>query len=99
MPTAPDQPKPEVNAADYGRSLAGLGINLMVRDLPRSLEFARDVLQAEVFHDTDKFAALRLKGADYMLHTDDTVHANPMRGLLSEGSAARRRHRTEGLQS
>jgi catechol 2,3-dioxygenase-like lactoylglutathione lyase family enzyme len=83
MPTTPEAKTAEVNAPDYGRSLKGLGINLLVRDLQRALEFATHVLQAEIYHATGKFAALRLKGNDYMLHADETVHANPMRGLLS----------------
>ena len=76
------------SAPEYGRSLTGIGINLLVRNLPRGLEFARLVLEAEVLHSTDKFAALRRGTAHFMLHTDDTFRGNPLFGLVA-GSDAR----------
>jgi catechol 2,3-dioxygenase-like lactoylglutathione lyase family enzyme len=85
MASTPKTAKPALDAADYGRSLTGLGVNLVVRDLTRSLIFAEVVLGAEPLHVTEKFAALRLMGADYMLHTDDTFRANPLAGLIAAG--------------
>lgn len=85
MASTPDPGTPALNAPDYGRSLKGLGINLLVRDITRSLAFATRVLEAEVIHATDKFAALRLQGQDYMLHTDDTFRGNPLSGLIGAG--------------
>ena len=37
-----------MGAEEYGRSLKGLGINLLVKDVPRSVAFAKDVLGATV---------------------------------------------------
>lgn len=85
MVSTPKPGKTGLDGVTYGRSLTGLGINLLVRDLPRSLIFAEVVLGAEPLHVTDKFAALRLVGADYMLHTDDTYRGNPLSGLISGG--------------
>lgn len=87
MALTPDPGKPALNAPDYGRSLQGLGINLLVRDMARSIAFATGVLEAELIHATDKFAALRLQGQDYMLHTDDTFRGNPLSGLIAGGEA------------
>ena len=46
-------------AEEYGRSLQGLGINLLVRDVTRSVAFARDVLGASVAYADKDFAVLR----------------------------------------
>jgi hypothetical protein len=45
-----------VSASDYGKSLRGLGFNLIVKDLPRSIEFATEVLEATVFFVIHNFA-------------------------------------------
>ena len=76
------------SAGDYGKSLRGLGFNLIVKDLPRSINFATQVLGATVFFATPAFAAMKLKGCDFMFHIDETYHANPLRGILA-GSEAR----------
>jgi uncharacterized glyoxalase superfamily protein PhnB len=65
-------------AGDYGRSLPAFSVNLLVRDVTRSLPFYRDVLQATVrYADTD-FAALSLRGVDFMLHSDHTYDHHPL---------------------
>jgi len=46
MKTSSRQPFP--SAPDYGRSLRGLGANLLVRPVPRAVPFFREVLQVEV---------------------------------------------------
>jgi uncharacterized glyoxalase superfamily protein PhnB len=75
-------------ADEYGRSLKGLGINLLVRDVGRGVAFAQDVLGAQkVFADKD-FAVLRYQNgptsAEWMLHSDGTYHSNPLLGLLGD---------------
>ena len=51
---------PWMTAPDYGRSLNGLSVNLLVRDVDRSVAFAREVLGAELVHGDADFAVLRL---------------------------------------
>jgi hypothetical protein len=46
MKTSDSSAAPPVSAPDYGRSLRGLGFNLIVRDVPRAVKFAIDVLGA-----------------------------------------------------
>jgi catechol 2,3-dioxygenase-like lactoylglutathione lyase family enzyme len=81
-----------MSADEYGRSLKGLGINLLVRDVARSVAFARDVLGAAVAVADKDFAVLRhvtpRAAAEWMLHADGTYHANPLLALL-EDSAVR----------
>ena len=75
-------------AEEYGRSLQGLGINLLVRDVTRSVAFARDVLGASVAYADKDFAVLRYANgptrAEWMLHSDGTYHSNPLLGLIGD---------------
>ena len=90
--TLPEQPQDGgdfPSADDYGRSLKGLGINLLVRDVARSIDFARLVLGAELVHGDADFAVLRQgpanrPQAEWMLHADGTYHSHPLPGLLSD---------------
>jgi catechol 2,3-dioxygenase-like lactoylglutathione lyase family enzyme len=75
-------------AEEYGRSLQGIGINLLVRDVTRAVAFARDVLGASVAYADKDFAVLRYAcgptRAEWMLHSDGTYHSNPLLGLIGD---------------
>src|SRR5215218_9018172 len=73
-------------ADEYGRSLKGLGVNLLVRDVARSVAFAKDVLGAAVVYADRDFAVLRFGPAEWMLHADGTYHANPLLALLDDSA-------------
>ncbi|MDH3688523.1 MAG: hypothetical protein OEU36_03435 [Gammaproteobacteria bacterium] len=70
-------------ADEYGRSLSGLSVNLLVKDIDVSLPFHRDVLAAEVIYSDPDFAVLNGFGAEWMLHADHTYLDNPMIGIVS----------------
>lgn len=57
-------------ADEYGRTLPYFTVNLLVRDLQRSVAFYREVLGATVAYSDPDFAALRLKDLEFMLHAD-----------------------------
>ncbi|HKQ96058.1 MAG TPA: hypothetical protein VJS40_10660 [Aestuariivirgaceae bacterium] len=81
--------EPWMSPSDYGRSLKiGLGVNLLVRDVGRSVRFAEDVLGATATYWDDSFAALRVCGAEWMLHSDHSYRDNPVRGAV-DGLTAR----------
>jgi predicted enzyme related to lactoylglutathione lyase len=65
-------------ADDYGRSLPRFSLNLLVRDVARSLPFYRDVLEAAVRYADADFVALSLQGVDFMLHADHTYDHHPL---------------------
>lgn len=72
---------------EYGRALRGFGVNMLVRDVARSVAFAREVLLAEVAAADQDFAVLRhrIDGqilAEWMLHADGTYHSNPLPSLI-----------------
>lgn len=77
-----DLAKPRMSGADYGRSLTGLGFNLIVNNLERSVHFAKHVLGAEVFFRTDVFAAMKLSGQDFMFHIPESYRGNELYGTL-----------------
>ena len=69
-------------ADDYGRSLPRFTVNLLVRDVTRSLGFYRDILQATVHYADADFAALELNGLAFMLHADHTYDHHPLHARL-----------------
>jgi uncharacterized glyoxalase superfamily protein PhnB len=69
-------------ADDYGRALPAFSVNLLVRDIGRSLHFYRDVLQATVRYADADFAALTLRGTDFMLHADHSYDHHPLYSRL-----------------
>lgn len=74
--------EPWMAAADYGRTLRGLTINLLVRDTDAALAFHREVLDAGVVYADPDFAVLRRAEAEWMLHADHTYRDHPLHGSL-----------------
>ena len=66
-------------ADEYGHSLTGLSLNLLVEDVGKSLDFQRRVLDAEVVYGDPDFAVVRGYGAEWMLHADHTYDRHPVR--------------------
>jgi uncharacterized glyoxalase superfamily protein PhnB len=83
MKKRPSDKSPPVSAPDYGRTLRGLGFNLLVKDVPRAVKFAVEVLGATSFYDDEDFAAMKLNGGDFMLHADHTYRDNALSGVVS----------------
>jgi catechol 2,3-dioxygenase-like lactoylglutathione lyase family enzyme len=77
-----DHAKPLMSGADYGRSLTGLGFNLIVSDLEKSIHFAKQVLAAEVLFRTDVFAAMKLSSQNFMFHIPESYRGNELYGTL-----------------
>jgi uncharacterized glyoxalase superfamily protein PhnB len=72
-------------AGDYGRAMPKFTVNLLVRDVQKSLPFYRDVLGATVRYADADFAALNLSGVDFMLHSDYTYDHHPLFERLKAG--------------
>ncbi len=83
----PDQ-TPWMDPPAYGRTLRpGIGFNLLVRDIERAVRFATEALGATVTYADDDFAALRLAGAEWMLHADHTYSDNALAGIVKDVEA------------
>jgi uncharacterized glyoxalase superfamily protein PhnB len=69
----------------YGALLPPLSLNLLVADTARSAVFYRDVFEAQVHYVDIDFAALRVGGAEVMLHADHTHEDHPWHADLIAG--------------
>ena len=75
--------EPWMPAAEYGRSLPRLSVNLIVRDVARALPFYEKVLGVKVRYADADFAALSLQGLDFMLHADHTYDHHALAARLA----------------
>jgi uncharacterized glyoxalase superfamily protein PhnB len=71
-----------IPADQYGRSLPKFSVNLLVRDVHRSLPFYKDVLGATIRYADADFAALTLPGIEFMLHADHSYDHHPLYARL-----------------
>lgn len=73
-----------VKAPEFGRSLRGIGLNLLVRDVRKTAAFLGDVF-AMTQHQVSADFAIMLYGSQvFQLHSDATYHSNPLLSLLPE---------------
>ena len=73
-----------VEADDFGRSLRGIGLNLLVRDVAAEVAFLETVFEMKAHQPTADFAIMTYGDQVFQLHSDGTYHANPLLGLLPE---------------
>jgi catechol 2,3-dioxygenase-like lactoylglutathione lyase family enzyme len=74
--------EPWMAADEYGRSLRGLTVNLLVRNMSRTRGFQTQVLGAEELYFDADFAAYEFNGAQWMLHADHTYDGHPLHAML-----------------
>ena len=72
------------DADSFGRSLKGIGLNLLVRDVHASCAFLKTVFDMESHQATADFAIVTYGHQVFQLHSDGTYHSNPLLGLLPE---------------
>lgn len=73
-----------VSAEDFGRSLSGIGLNLLVRDVHDEAAFLQAVFGMTAHRLSADFAIMSCGGALFQIHADHTYHAHPLPGLLPE---------------
>jgi catechol 2,3-dioxygenase-like lactoylglutathione lyase family enzyme len=73
-----------MSAADYGRTLAGLSVNLIVRDIARSIPFYTGVLELRLLYSDEDFAAFEGGGVKLQLHADHAYAQMPWADRLRE---------------
>ena len=76
-----------VSAADFARTLRGVGLNLLTRDVAALAAFA-EALGMTVHRLSDDFAMLVHDGAVIQAHHDRTYGSHPVLGLTPEGIRA-----------
>ncbi len=70
--------EPWMPASEYSKTLQGLTLNILVKQIEPALSFAQEVLGAEVVYSDPDFAVLSAYGAEWMLHADHTYDKHPM---------------------
>lgn len=73
-----------IGAEDFGASLRGIGLNLLVRDVAAEVAFLETVFGMKSFQPTADFAIMTYGEQVFQIHADGTYHANPLLGLLPE---------------
>lgn len=73
-----------VSAPMFGRSLRGVGVNLLSADVRALAAFLADVFGLSVYRLSDDFAIVRHGEALIQLHRDPTYGAHPLLGLVPE---------------
>lgn len=77
----------ETIAADaFGRSLRGLGVNLLCRDVVAMAAFLREVFGLQVHRLSADFAIVQHGEMIFQLHSDGTFGAHPLLGLVPEAA-------------
>lgn len=74
-----------IDPVEYGRTLGGLTLNFIVRDVAHSVPFYTEALGFVVVHQTTDYAALEREGAKIQLHADHTYHRMPWAADLAGG--------------
>ncbi|TDK44531.1 VOC family protein [Antarcticimicrobium luteum] len=73
-----------VAADEFGRSLRGIGLNLLVRDVRAECAFLETVFGMTPHRVSADFAIVAYGDQIFQLHADHTYHSNPLPGLLPE---------------
>lgn len=73
-----------VSAEDFGASLRGLGINLIVPDVLREVGFLTTTFDMTAHRVSADFAILVTGTVIFQLHSDGTYSGNPYQGMLPE---------------
>jgi predicted enzyme related to lactoylglutathione lyase len=68
----------------FGRSLTGIGLNLLTVDVRGLAAFLVDVMGASAHRLSDDFAIIRHAEMMLQLHADRTYSGHPLAGLLPE---------------
>ena len=75
--------EPWMSGKEYGQSLRGLTMNILVRDIEAALAFQRDVLGVSIIYSDPDFAVCSGYGSEWMLHADHTYENHPMAGTVT----------------
>lgn len=73
-----------VTPAEFGRSLTGLGLNLLTSDVRALADFLSDVFGLSVHRLSEDFAIARHGDVLLQIHSDGTFGAHPLLGLVPE---------------
>lgn len=73
-----------VSADEFGASLRGLGINILVSDVPRCVDFLTQLFEIKAHQASADFAIMMYQSQIFQLHSDATYSAHPLLPLMPE---------------
>lgn len=73
-----------IKADAFGRTLKGIGLNLLVRDVRVECAFLETVFGMKPHQVSADFAIITYGDQVFQLHSDATYHSNPLLGLVPE---------------
>ncbi len=73
-----------VSPEEFGSALRGLGINILVRDVPAQCAFLAEVFGMGIHRKSADFAIVTYGAQVFQVHADGTYHSHPLLGLLPE---------------
>ncbi|MFZ1681897.1 MAG: hypothetical protein WAT70_12835 [Rhizobiaceae bacterium] len=73
---------PFMPADAFGRTLAGLGVNLLVEAVEPEVEFLVAVFGAAIVYADPDFAVVRIAGGLLLLHADHAYDRHPLIGIV-----------------
>ncbi len=73
-----------ISVGDFGKSLRGIGINLLVRDVIEQCRFLEAVLDVKTHRVSVDFVIMTYGEQVFQLHSDGSYHSNPLQGLLPD---------------
>lgn len=76
-----------VDADAFGKSLKGIGLNLLVRDVKSLAAFLTNVFDMKSHQVTNDFAIITYGDQLFQLHSDGTYHSHPLPSLIPESGA------------
>ena len=71
-----------MSADEFGRSLRGFGVNLLVRDVALAVKFGCEVLLGECVYEDVDFACMRRGETIWQYHADHTYRDHPLYGFV-----------------
>ena len=74
---------PWMPSRDYAQTLHGLTVNLIVRDIPKAVQFQQEVLKTKVVYSDVDFAVIEGGGSQWMLHADHTYQGHALETRLA----------------
>lgn len=80
-------PQKEIDRPDpmtYGRGVpAGLGVNILVRNVDRSARFQVEIFGASILYWEEHFAIMRVADSTWLLHSDWSYRSHELAGVVA----------------
>lgn len=76
-----------VSAEEFGASLTGMGLNILVKDVFAQVLFLKEIFGMQSHQVSRDFAIMTYGGQVFQLHADHTYSTHPLLGLLPEAGA------------